>query len=305
MKRIAFIMSLLSFLPFFSCANAGADYSTIKTFRFHYDGTIGGNNFDYEVKIEDNVAYLIYQDMQHWSYRTMHDTAGVEFIQALQELCAKHDVWKFNGFDEYNRYVSDGAGFSLYIGFENDKDISAHGMNEFPRGYREFKQDLRELFAPYCERMRQAALEKKKAEGVSGELRFISMNFIQHGKSGSNRYEVMLHRHYSEDAKVDITIRSTDGELLPEGEYRFYTTVPDKQIDWKSFANLVKKHHLVDWMDFDQAAEDYNNEEWFQMEFSFENGRIDASGTVHPEHYDAFRKDFLTLLLKLIQTLPS
>jgi hypothetical protein len=56
-------------------------------------------------------------------------------------------------------------------------------------------------------------------------------------------------------------------------------------------------------MDFNQSADDYNNKEWFQLDWNFENGRIDAYGTAHPEHYDAFRKDFLTLLRQTVDAL--
>ena len=299
MKRII-LMSLLSIFALGSCAGQGGEQNAahITRFRYHYDGTIGGNSHSYGVDIADRKATITIEDMQHHDYGELTDTAGVDFIQALEALCAKHDVKRYDGFDKYNKYVCDGSGFSLSIRYDNGQTVDAHGMNEWPKGYSAFSDEMHELFRPYCERMYEAALQRKKDQGVSGPLNFIMMNFIQQGESGYDRYEVMLSRSSIRQNNFEMRVRSYSGEFFPKGEYNVYTAVPDEIIDWEAFAKLVKKHKLVQWMDWHKSAPDYNNCEWFQMSFHFENGLIEAMGTEHPEHYKAFRKDFLTLLQK-------
>ena len=297
-------MSLLSILPFLSCAQGGdKPQPHIVHFNYNYDGTIGGNNHRYKLDVQDGQAKLTIEDMMHWDYGEMTDTIDMSFVQALEAMCDKHDVSKFDGFNKTNPHVCDGSGFSLYIKYDNGKSVSAHGMNSSPRGYHEFAGDMYELFKPYCELFYQKALQRKKEKGVSGPLKYIGTNFFQSGASGSDRYETVFSTHEGRMYNVEIKIRSVSGEFFPKGEFTLYKKVPNDKINWDAFAALVKKHDLVQWMDFNQSAEDYNNEEWFQLDWNFENGRIDAYGTAHPEHYDAFRKDFLTLLRQTVDAL--
>lgn len=303
MKRTIILMSLLSMLPFWSCANPGNanDGAHITSFHYNFDGTIGGNSHHYSVRVKDGVATMTIEDMQHQDYGEMTDTVGMDFVEALEALCAKYNVREYDGFKGYDRFVCDGEGFSLSIDYDNGKEVNAHGMNEFPRGFRNFAEEMHDLFRPYCDRIMAKALAQKKAQGVSGELTFIMMNFMQRGKSGNDRYEVLISRSAIRDPNVDIRIHSESGEVFPEGDISVYKSVPDDAIDWKTVAAMVKKHQLVQWMDFDEAAEDYNNEEWFQMGLDFEQGHISACGTAHPEHYKAFRKDFLKWLKKTVE----
>ena len=64
---------------------------------------------------------------------------------------------------------------------------------------------------------------------------------------------------------------------------------------------MLLQHFMVEWMDWEKSAENYNECEWFQIGWSFEEGHINAMGTLHPEGYDAFRKDFLKLLVKTVE----
>lgn len=303
MKRSVIIMSLLSLLSSFSCANHSATYKDahIVSFSYHYDGTIGGNSHRYKVDIEDGVPTIHVTDMLHHDYGEMIDTLDADFMQALEALCAEHDILRWDGYDKYDRLVCDGHGFSLYVRYDNGKSVNAHGMNMTPAGFWDFDKAMHELFAPVCQQISAKALQKKIAAGVSGDLRFILMNFMQRGKSGSDRYEVQICRSSIRTTNFDVHIRSVSGEFFPVGDFRYYASVPDDQIDWAAFAKLVDKHHLTQWMDYDKAAEDYNNAEWFQIGWSFERGHIDACGTEHPKGYEAFRKDFLKLLVKAVE----
>lgn len=300
-------MSLFSLFHLSSCANTNDSNAPapITRFTYHFDGTIGRNSHTYNVQIADQQATITIEDMRHFDYGEMVDTAGVDFIQALEELCAKHNVKRYDGFDGYDRHMQDGKGFSLSIRYADGKTVYAHGMNKFPQGYREFYDDLHTLFEPYYNRMCDNALQRKKDKGVSGPLTCMLVNFIQHGEAGRDEYKVLISRTGIRKPNVEVTIRSVSGEYFPEGNHSYYTDIADDAFPWKKFEALVKKHQLVQWMDFDQKAEDPNNAEWFQIALSFEDGRISACGTAHPEHYDAFRRDFLSLLKKTVSTIKE
>ena len=149
-------MSLLSMLPFWSCLNADGGRSTahIVSFRYSYDGTIGGNSHWYTVKLEDGQPVMTIEELEYFNQGKRTDTVGMDFMEALEALCRKHQVWKFDGFKHTNPYVSDGSGYSLYIKYDNGKSVDSYGMNESPKGYREFAKELHEMFEPYCEKTR-------------------------------------------------------------------------------------------------------------------------------------------------------
>ena len=271
-------------------------HSPITRFTYHFDGTIGRNSHTYKVQIADGKATISIEDMRHSDYGEMVDTVGEDFIQALENLCSKHHVKRYNGFKGHDRHVCDGAGFSLSIRYGDGKSVEASGMNDFPWGYKDFYADLHSLFEPYYNRMCEAALQQKKAKGVNGKLTFMLMSFIQRGEAGRDVYKILISRTGIRQPNIEVNIRSVSGEFFPKGEYHHYTDLSDEAVNWDQFEALVKKYDLVQWMDFQQTAEDPNNAEWFQLAFSFEDGRINASGTAHPEHYDAFRREFLALL---------
>ncbi len=199
-------MSLASLFSFCSCANAGGEaYSAhIQSFTYHYNGTIGGNSHSFAVQVSDQTARITVEELEHMDYGDVTDTVGMELVQALEELCAKHDVMKFNGFDKTNPHVCDGSGFSLSITYDNGKSVFARGMNSSPKGYRAFSDDLHELFKPYRDKLFAAALQKKIANGVKGDIRFMLMNFIQQGESGFDRYEVMISHAATRENKRSV-----------------------------------------------------------------------------------------------------
>lgn len=296
-------MSLLNIFSLGSHADTNDQHndSPITNFTYHFDGTIGRNSHTYIVQIVDRKATITMEDMRHHDYGEMVDTAGLEFIQSLENLCIKHHIKRWDGFNGYDHDVRDGKGFSLSVRYADGKRISAYGMNDFPRGYRDFYTDLHALFEPYYNRMCENVLQQKKEHGVHGHMTFMMMNFIQKGESGCDKYEVLVSRTGIRRPNIDVRVHSVSGEFFPKGDHTYYTDLSDEEFDWTGFEALVKKHDLVQWMDFHQAAEDYDNAEWFQMAFDFEDGHISAMGTAHPEHYEAFRHDFLQLLSSTLQ----
>ncbi|MBP5230693.1 MAG: hypothetical protein ILO68_03100, partial [Clostridia bacterium] len=48
--------------------NAKDNRSGLRSFSFSYDGTIGGNNYSYDLKEKDGVWTLSYESMEHNDY---------------------------------------------------------------------------------------------------------------------------------------------------------------------------------------------------------------------------------------------
>ena len=291
------ILLFMSIFGFLSCLSGTKPTdSHIRSFRYSYDGTIGANSFSYEIICDSTGNTLSVEMMEHADYGTMKTAVSDEFMENLRLLCYKHNVMRWDGYDKFNKYVCDGSGFSLSVGYEDGSRMSAHGMNMVPDGYRNFENEMAALFAPVVEAMLEEARQQKIAEGISGEMTSMLVNFMQRGTSGSDKYEVLIRRDYD----FSVRVKSQSGEFFPVGTYNF-SGGKDVEVDWTAFAALVEKHKLINWYDYNKAAEDYSNAEWFQIDMGFTECHISAMGTEHPEGYDAFRRDFLMLLKATVE----
>ena len=271
--------------------------SGIVSFRYSFDGTIGGNNYSYDVTVKDGVATLTYESMQFHDYGEMTCELPAGFMAQLEGLYKAHRLARWDGFSKYNSWVSDGEGFSLSIRFADGTSMSASGSNSFPKGYRDVKAALDALFAPYVEQMLEAMRQEKIAEGIHGELTFVMITFIQKGTSGSDEYHVLLSREGVRTYNFDVRVKSRSGEFLPVGDYTVYRSVPTEVNEFPVLQAMVEEHGLIAWYNWDKAAEDYSNAEWFQIDLGFGSEMsLSAMGTEHPEGYDAFRRAFLTWL---------
>ncbi|MCQ2974794.1 MAG: hypothetical protein MJ211_08280 [Bacteroidales bacterium] len=307
------IMGLLTTLfSFLGCKNQAQpnsqnispkDNLPISYFNYHYDGTIGRNNYNYIVEKNDNGKFQFkYESLEYREYGEMILELDVNFMNQLNKLYNDFQLWKWDGFKGVNSNVCDGSGFSLaiYLGDNQSKTIYASGHNKTPNNYRDFKIQMDSIFKPFVNKM----LEQKRLEminkGVSGELEMIMVNFIQHGKSGMDEYHILVAKQGIRTTSFDITIKSISGEYFEKGNHRFYYDLPTEALDFPKLTQIFNDNKIINWYNYEKSAEDYNNEEWFQIQFLFEEGKVDAFGTLHPENYDNFRKEILSWLVAVV-----
>jgi len=75
-----------------------------------------------------------------------------EEAQALDALVEAHKLTGWNGFDKVDRTALDGTDFELTIGYEDGRKVCATGSNAFPKGYREAREAILELFGKMMDR---------------------------------------------------------------------------------------------------------------------------------------------------------
>ena len=279
-------------------SRATENASGIVRFSYSYNGSIGGNSYTYKIDARTRPVRMKLEHMLYPEYGEPEGEVGDDFLKLLEALCRRCGIASWNGFNKYNKYICDGSGFSLSIQYADGKVLTAHGSNSFPKGYREFKNALDALFDPEVEKIHGRERQKIIDRGLEGALDSMLVTFIQKGRSGSDRYEALITKKGVRAGNFDVRIKSVSGEFLPAGEYRIYKEVEDEDIDFPAFEEIVRRHGLIRWFNYDKAAEDYNNSEWFQLSLGFENEHLNAHGTEHPEGYDGFRHEFLALLVK-------
>lgn len=263
-----------------------------------YDGTISGEVFSYKIEKEGDTFYFIYEDISLPSEEGLRTEIGREVLEELRKIYDELEIEKWNGFNKRNKDVMDGHGFSLTIGFDNGERLNASGYNYSPDHYWEFREELAGLFQPYIEELMEAEKERLISKGVSGKLNYVLANFQ---KPGGDQYEINLIRDEGINYNLDIHIKSLKGEFFEEGDYLYYTTLPLEALNFVGIEELIEKYDIIKWYGWDKASKDSSTSEWFQLGFEFDDGRIDAQGTEHPENYEAFRRDFLKLIAAMIE----
>ena len=281
--------------------NAVENESGLAEFSYSYSGSVGGGDRSYSVTKEDGVITFEYSNLFNIDYGDLSCQVKQELLDELYSLYIDQNIARWDGFDKTNSDVLDGYGFSVYMAFEDGGTLTACGSNASPEGYSEFEERLEEIFAPYVEELESHANAEKIEKGVSGNLDSIMVTFKQHGESGDDEYNINIYKAEDRENNFDVTIKSVSGEFFEAGRYRYYCSLEDEAIDFEGFQEIIEKYDLVKWMGYDETAENYNDCEWFQLDFSFsEDGYISAMGTEHPENYDQFRSDFLKHLADVI-----
>ncbi len=280
--------------------NAADNQSGVDTFYYAYHGSIGGDSYSYSVNAEDGKHFFVYESMLYPDYGELTREVDGAFLDQLTQLYKDCHLAAWDGFNKTDEYVLDGSGFSLSIAFKDGQSLCASGSNCTPDGYNDFRKKMDELFSPLKKEMLEEKRQEKIAEGISGKLSFMMVNFIQKGSSGSDKYDIFITRPGVREKNFDVQITSVSGELLPEGTYQYYEAVEEDQIDFAGVQALIEKYDLITWYNYDETDEDYANKEWFQISFGFDDGKaLNAMGTKHPEHYEEFRKEFLELIIQM------
>ena len=111
MKMHKYILMSLASLFLHACQAISAPQAPIQEFSFNFDATIGGM-YNWTVKREENgtVRFKLDDHMRR-NYSNLSDTVSADFMDALEKICSKHNVYKWDGYSGTNRHICDGKGF--------------------------------------------------------------------------------------------------------------------------------------------------------------------------------------------------
>ncbi|MBR5349555.1 MAG: hypothetical protein IK125_10085 [Lachnospiraceae bacterium] len=281
-----------------------ANESRLASFCYRYIGSIGADSYSYELSFDEPMTFTFESMLYPFGEVSME--ADAETATKVAALYETHKLWKWDGFSRSARHVLDGDGFSLSIKFRDGKDMYAHGSNAWPKGYREFYAEMREILKPLEQQLVERENQKIISRGFHGKISSLIANFIQRGQSGRDKYEMFVQSPQIRDQNFHVEIRSDSGTYFEKGfAVNKYYSLADTDPFFEKVDALVRKYDVASWYGWDKAAEDYNNEEWFQLNISYEDGAISAMGTMHPENYDAFREEMILLMKETLTGLTE
>ena len=280
--------------------------SGIPKFRYSYNGSIGGDNFSYELCAGDGNYVFEYRSMQYDDRGVMSVNVQKDVFDRLEKLYLSLRLAGWDGYSKYNPEVCDGSGFSLSIDFNDGGRMSADGTNAFPRGYAEFCRQMSEILDPLRDKALEEARNRIITEGIKGDVDHVLAFFKQQGDSGDDSYKFMLFRQSVREKNFEAEIDSERGGVFPKGKFTVYRTVPDEDLPFAGIKELVEKYDVIKWYDHHSSDPDYANKEWFQLCIHFDGGLyINAKGTAYPPNYEPFRRDFLRLMKKSVDSLKG
>lgn len=278
------------------------EYKKVVKLEFYVNGY--GPCYSYDIHPDEEnegKTILVYENMED-GVSEMICEVDDETMKSLSKLCEQCNVLSWDGFNRNAKYVLDGSGFGLYADFEDGTHIGAHGSNCFPKQYSEFEHGIIEVFKPVIE----ASLVQKRDElYLSGAydkpLEMAMINYKGRGASGRDSYSFLLRNSTSGSTFADITVKSVSGEFIEPGDYRYYDNPEDIDELLAKIQEVLVKYEVYKWDGYDKSTDDYNDREWFQLDFYYPEASIDCHGCGDTEHYDEVRSEMLQIIFEYMK----
>ena len=117
-----------------------------KSFSMFYTmGYAINSDIRYEYELKDD-KYVVYVKPYGISEEDKKEfIVDKEFIEKIEEVFNKYEVYKWDGFDKVDKNVLDGDSFSITINMENNS-IHASGYMSYPNNYRYVREELDNIF---------------------------------------------------------------------------------------------------------------------------------------------------------------
>ena len=259
-----------------------------------YEYTITNNGGAYSLKITS----FVYDDDE--SFVT---EIPLTEVAALIDAMNNCKVTTWDGFDEVDKYVLDGGGFSMGLTLPDGKRISVHGSNAYPNDFGSFHSTVSSLFDKYRIQYNYDRLPKTlESDNISS----IFANFKQDGTSEHSEYKFHFMKELFEDRNnVEAMIFDQTGEFVKamnSSSDTYSGNFKKANLDFSNIQSIVREYDLPALNGYDKAADDYANEEWFQIEISYDSGEhISFYGTKKPEHYDEFRNALISECIAIVR----
>ena len=128
------------------------------------------------------------------------------------------------------------------------------------------------------------------------ELDYIMLNF---SKREDSNFFCSAGKKSDGTVRIDITIKGYE-EYYPHGSYQFFGSCTD--FPFEELQSIVRKYDVPSWNGWDKSAENYNECEWFQIEFGYESEEnICAMGTLYPNDYENVQAELLSVVVNFIE----
>ena len=151
MKKILLcsICMIFTLLVFTGCKNKKEEKiedvkptGNITYFSFNSGG--GWAGVTYKIDKNDDNKYVM--EVNYYGYDSPNFNFEVteKELKEIANIIEKNEIYKWDGFDKSDPDVLDGDGFSLYVTYDSNDKIKAHGYMKYPKNYSKGANALKE-----------------------------------------------------------------------------------------------------------------------------------------------------------------
>ena len=270
--------------------NFGESPMKIISFSFNHNGMSMADCYNYSLVRDVNGIRL--QAELYAGDKTVDVMVDETALEELSEIASRYRLDQWNGFNKTNSMVLDGESFALSVTLSDETKITASGGNAFPKGYSDAKHEICALFDSLINEY--GNLYSKTLD--SDELDYIMLNFA---KREDSNFFCSAGKKSDGTVRIDITIKGYE-EYYPHGSYQFFGSCTD--FPFEELQSIVRKYDVPSWNGWDKSAENYNECEWFQIEFGYESEEnICAMGTLYPNDYENVQAELFSVIVNFIE----
>ena len=131
------ILIVIGILLYKHFKNKNVKIENIKRFHINYDGSHYIASIKKDGVAEEDAKMVIISKKD---------------VKRVENVLVKYKVNKWNGFDKVDKNVLDGDSFSLYVTFDDDTSIHAHGDMRYPENYGNVRGELDSIFNEFYDR---------------------------------------------------------------------------------------------------------------------------------------------------------
>ncbi|WP_405384195.1 hypothetical protein [Phascolarctobacterium sp.] len=130
--------------------------------HFAYTYRSGSANYSYTYGVDGTqkppVFFYANNHMQKGERVTAPAPAGL--VEQLNDICLKHKIHRWHGWQKTNPDVMDGYSFTVTTKYADGQKQSFGGSNCSPKGYGDFKKEFLPLIQEPCSELEQEWLKK-------------------------------------------------------------------------------------------------------------------------------------------------
>lgn len=147
-KYIIFGIGLLIVIVILVLANSSIFSEKPNKITNFYYSISGGMDPDSYIVYQFKDGYVSFERGYNLG-KKINVKANEKFEEELINVLNKYNIVSWNGFNKSDKYILDGSGFSLNVDYNDHKSIKASGYMKYPRNYREFNNEISELYNKY------------------------------------------------------------------------------------------------------------------------------------------------------------
>ena len=147
---IAVVVIIVAMVVVFVLGNEEVNYSELTEVKISKIGTMIPNGNEYTLTLKDGTWIASHNEIVWLEDNINKKIVDDVFANEIKNLLAENKVENWDGFNEENKYITDGEKFAFYMCFSDGTEVEASGYMAYPKTFglvfKEFEEHYENLF---------------------------------------------------------------------------------------------------------------------------------------------------------------